>query len=145
MVQAALPETEFEPETAPHAATGAPLRQGMPPARDMPGRMPGATPEGSPHVNRKAKLLLDAASGFCSLARPRNEDTAVFREFFSPLIGACASAARRSLAAMIAPNAYVPRSVVFYLALDELEVAAPILLLSPVLKEADLVALARKL
>ena len=94
---------------------------------------------------RSARLLLEAASNFCALARPTSRDISVFREFFTQLIDACGSSERRALAATIANNAYVPRSIVLYLALDELEVAAPILLLSPVLKEADIIALARKL
>ncbi len=95
--------------------------------------------------DKKARLLLDAASDFCMRERPREEDIKVFREFFTQLIGTCRPADRRALSATIAPNAYVPRSIVFYLALDETEVAAPVLLLSPVIKEADIIALARKL
>lgn len=95
--------------------------------------------------DKKARLLLDAASDFCMRERPREEDIKVFREFFTQLIGTCRPADRRALSATIAPNAYVPRSIAFYLALDETDVAAPVLLLSPVIKEADIIALARRL
>lgn len=94
---------------------------------------------------RKAEILAEAARQFSQIERPGPSQINVFREFFYQLIDGCDKAERRRLSILLAGNVYVPRQIVIYLALDEKEVAAPVLLFSKVLNEADIVQLANRL
>jgi hypothetical protein len=87
---------------------------------------------------RKAGLLGEAARNFCGIARPTQQDTTVFRELFYQLVDGSDKAERRALAAALARNAYTPRTILLYLALDEYDIAAPVLLFSEALGELDI-------
>lgn len=94
---------------------------------------------------RKAELLSEATRQFCSLNRPGKAEITQFKEFFYQLIDGCGKAERRKLAVALSSNPYVPRPIIFYLAMDDKEVAAPVLLFSQVLNEADIVILSERL
>ncbi len=94
---------------------------------------------------RKAGLLGEAARNFCAIARPTQHDTTVFRELFYQLVDGSDKAERRVLAASLARNVYTPRTILFYLAMDEYDIAAPVLLFSEALNEVDIKNLAIRL
>jgi hypothetical protein len=87
---------------------------------------------------RKAGLLGEAARHFGALARPTRQDISVFRELFYQLVDGSTKAERRVIAASLARNAYTPRTILLYLALDDYDVAAPVLLFSDSLTEQDI-------
>jgi hypothetical protein len=91
---------------------------------------------------RKAGLLGEAARHFGALARPTRQDISVFRELFYQLVDGSTKAERRIIAASLARNPYTPRSILLYLALDDYDVAAPVLLFSDSLTEQDICNLA---
>jgi uncharacterized protein (DUF2336 family) len=91
---------------------------------------------------RKADLLAEAARNFCGIARPTHHDTTVFRELFYQLVDGSDKAERRALAASLARNVYTPRTILLYLALDDYDIAAPVLLFSEALGENDIKNLA---
>jgi uncharacterized protein (DUF2336 family) len=94
---------------------------------------------------RKASLLAEVARDFCDSDRPTLEETARFKEMFYQFIDACDRGQRRALASSLSRFVYTPRQVLIYLALDDLDVAAPVLLFADGLNEADIVILARRL
>lgn len=129
-----------------HAASLEPTRQPHAPAIAASGPSLAATVEINAATRaRKAELLAEAARQLGDTARPDARQITMFKEFFYQLIDGCDKAERRRIAVALAANAYVPRPVVLYLALDDKEVAAPVLLFSPVLNEADIVLLAERL
>lgn len=93
---------------------------------------------------RKAGLLSEAARNFCGIARPTHHDTTVFRELFYQLVDGSDKAERRALAASLARNVYTPRTILLYLALDDYDIAAPVLLFSEALGENDIKNLAMR-
>lgn len=94
---------------------------------------------------RKAALLTDAVRQFNALDRPSLIDISLFKELFYQLAGGCDASERRHLASLLARNVYLPRPIAMFFSIDEYEVAAPILLFSPVLNEVDLATLAKRL
>ena len=97
-----------------------------------------------PRVRRKTRILIDATRHFCELPRARYGDVEQYKELFYQLIGSMPPADRRIISAMLARNAYTPRQVALYLALDKVEIAAPFLLFSPVLSKRDLEKIVQK-
>lgn len=95
--------------------------------------------------SRKASLLTDAARQFNELERPSQTDISLFKELFYQLVEGCEPSHRRQLSALLARNDYLPRQIAVFLAIDDYDIAAPVLLFSPVLNEADLVLLAQRL
>lgn len=93
---------------------------------------------------RKSDLLVEAARHFCDLARPKPQEISLFKELFYQFIDVSDKSERRMLAATLARNPYTPRTVLLFLALDECEIAAPILLFSEALTEGDIAAIARR-
>ena len=96
-------------------------------------------------TSRRGTILAESVRDFCQLERPDHADISRFKELFYQLIQSLGIAERRSLSASLASNHYIPRTVVLFLAMDELEVAAPVLLFSPVINESDILSLARRL
>ncbi len=94
---------------------------------------------------RKAGLLGEAARNFCAIARPTQHDVTMFRELFYQLVDGSDKAERRVLAASLARNVYTPRTILLYLAMDEYDIAAPVLLFSDALNEVDIKNLAIRL
>jgi hypothetical protein len=87
---------------------------------------------------RKAGLLGEAARHFGALTRPTRQDISVFRELFYQLVDGSTKSERRVMAASLARNPYTPRTILLYLALDDYDVAAPVLLFSDSLTEQDI-------
>ncbi|MEZ5872391.1 MAG: DUF2336 domain-containing protein [Nitratireductor sp.] len=94
--------------------------------------------------SRRSMILMDSVRDFCQLERPQQSDIARFKELFYQLIQSASVADRRSISASLAGNHYIPRTVILFLAMDVLEVAAPVLLFSPLINEADIISLARR-
>ena len=94
---------------------------------------------------RRSTILMEIVRDFCQLERPDQADISRFKEIFYQLIQSVGIVERRSLSASLAACHYVPRTVVLFLAMDELEVAAPVLLFSPVINESDIISLARRM
>lgn len=87
---------------------------------------------------RKAGLLSDAARHFSSISRPTARDITIFKELFYQLVDGADKGERRSLAAILSRNVYTPRTVLIFLALDDPDIAAPVLMFSEALNEIDL-------
>jgi len=83
------------------------------------------------------KLLLGQVQNFSLLARPRMADIHALKEFFYSLIGKTDADYRRQISILLSQNAYTPRQIAIFLALDPIAVATPILLYSPILGEKD--------
>lgn len=94
---------------------------------------------------RKSELLLDATRQFCGLSRPTRNETVMYKELFYQLIYETGKPDRRSISAMIARNPYVPRTIAYCLALDDDDIAAPVLMFCPLFGELDILQLVRRL
>jgi len=114
-------------------------------SRPAPVRPAPENPEPARPASRKAALLAQATREFSATPRPSPADIARYKEFFYQMIDGCGPVERRALAASLGINPYVPRPIVFYLAIDEKDVAAPILLFSPAINEADIGPLSARL
>ncbi len=95
--------------------------------------------------NRRATALLDATRHFASLTRPTRENVLAYKEFFYQFIASTAKPDRRTMSATLAGLSSCPRPIALYFSLDDEDIAAPMLLFSPVLNEADLCRFARRL
>lgn len=98
------------------------------------------TLSGSGHsANHKTDDLLAAAvAGFTSLTRPGRYESQQFEDLALPLLETATQRARRQVSAILAQHDAAPRKLVLALAHDNIEVSAPLLLRSPVLKTTDL-------
>ncbi len=94
---------------------------------------------------RKSGLLIDAARQFCSISRPTRNDLVVFKELFYQLLDGADKSERRLLSATLARNPYTPRTILYCLALDEPDIAAPVLMFCEAINEFDIVQLAKRL
>ena len=95
--------------------------------------------------SRKAALLIDATRQFCTISRPERHDIDVYKELFYQFVDGLSKAEKRQVAVSLSRNAYIPRTAMMYLALQDHDIAAPILLFSEALNEADIAILASKL
>lgn len=87
------------------------------------------------------ELLAAAVAGFTSLTRPGRYDSQQFEDLALPLLDTASPRARRQVSAILAQHDFAPRTLVLKLANDNIEIAAPLLLRSPVLTTADLAAI----
>lgn len=94
---------------------------------------------------KSSSILLESTRQFCEINRPTIEDISTYKAFFYQFIDTLPDTDKRQVAAVLARNPYTPRPIGLYLAMDRLEVAAPFLLFSPILKEMDLKAISRKM
>ena len=94
---------------------------------------------------KSSSILLESTRQFCEKNRPTIEDISTYKAFFYQFIGTLPDTDKRQVAAILARNPFTPRPIGLYLAMDKLEVAAPFLLFSPILKELDLKAISRKM
>ncbi|WOC15231.1 DUF2336 domain-containing protein [Pseudochrobactrum sp. MP213Fo] len=83
-------------------------------------------------------LLAATVAGFTSLTRPGRHESQQFEDLAMPLLETASPRARRQVSAILAQHDVAPRKLVLALANDTIEVAAPLLLRSPVLTTADL-------
>lgn len=83
-------------------------------------------------------LLAAAVAGFTSLTRPARYESQQFEDLALPLLETATPRARRQVSAILAQHDFAPRKLVLTLANDSIEVAAPLLLRSPILTTTDL-------
>lgn len=95
--------------------------------------------------SKKAELLIESTGQFVQIERPSHKDLLLYKELFYQLVDGCEQAERRKLAMLLSRNPFTPRQIALFFAIDNKDVAAPILLFSPVLNEADIAILARRL
>lgn len=101
---------------------------------------------GTEEQNRRGTLLLEATKQFCNERQHNKPDAAnQFKQLFYSLINETSVEMRKLISSRLARNPFTPRTVAYCLAMDVLEVAAPFLLISPVLWEKDLLQLVEKL
>ena len=94
----------------------------------------------------RAKLLYDSTVQFCNhndRAAPIGRDQ--FIQLFYSFIGDTNDSTKRLISSRLARNHNTPRSIAYYLAMDSIEIATPVLLISPVFWETDLLQLIEKL
>ncbi len=100
---------------------------------------------GKPAVSRKrgkkrdqGTLLVDRVEQFALLKRASREDLSSLKEFFYSLVNKADKEQRRRMSVALARNPYTPRSILLFLAMDEVDIASPILLFSQSLSENDI-------
>lgn len=104
-------------------------------------------PKAMPQKKRtkSSSILLESTRQFCEIKRPSLEDISAYKAFFYQFIDTLPDTDKRQVAAILARNPFTPRPIGLYLAMDKIDVAAPFLLFSPILKELDLNAISRKM
>lgn len=86
----------------------------------------------------RQRLLLGVAS-LCDSAPPGSEMEPVLSEIFLTLAAQAETDIRKVLAERLAGSEWAPPALINMLALDEIEIARPVILASPLLKDADLI------
>ena len=90
-----------------------------------------------PGADARQRLLLGVVA-LCDAQPPAGELSPVLSEIFLTLAGQAERDIRRMLSERLAHADWAPRAVVNALALDEIEIARPILASSPILQDDDL-------
>lgn len=85
-------------------------------------------------------LLAAAVSAFSTSERPTAQERQQFSDLAIPLLAYASLRARRQAAATLSESALAPKELLLALADDLIEVAAPVLLRSPLLSSSDLSA-----
>lgn len=93
----------------------------------------------------RANILVDAARQFSNNPTPDRQAIEQFKSLFYGMARDVGPSQMRLISAMLSRCVHLPAQVAYYLALGEFEIAAPVLLLSPVLKNADLLKMTPKL
>lgn len=93
---------------------------------------------------RNQSSLVDLSLKFASISRPTSKDISLFQEQFYTLILNTDSRERQKIAQAIAHCEYVPKPLIIFMAMEEIAIAKSPLLLSPILKPADLNILINK-
>ncbi|MFP5296440.1 MAG: DUF2336 domain-containing protein [Alphaproteobacteria bacterium] len=91
----------------------------------------------NPSPDARQRLLLGVMA-LCDVSPPAGERSPVLGEIFLTLAKQAEREVRRALAERLAGAEWAPAALVNVLALDEIEIARPILLSSPVLQDDDL-------
>lgn len=86
-------------------------------------------------------LLAAAISAFTMTPRPSGQEKQQFNDLVIPLLSQASVRARRHAAAVLSESDLAPKELIFALANDLVEIAAPILLRSPLLEPTDLIEL----
>lgn len=89
-------------------------------------------------------LLTASITAFCSVARPAKSDAQQLEDLAVPLLPLTSPRVRRHAAAVLSELAHAPRRLIMALAEDDVDISAPILLRSPVLKTGDLIDIIRR-
>lgn len=92
-------------------------------------------------AGKAERLFRAAVSAFCSLTRPSRREIAQFEDLAVPLFDMVSLEARRFAAAALSECEYAPIALVRLLGNQPVDVAAPLIIRSPVLKDIDLIAL----
>jgi uncharacterized protein (DUF2336 family) len=90
---------------------------------------------------RQDRLLRAAISAFCSIPRPSRREIAQIEDLAMPLLDAAAPETRRFVAAALSECCYPPADLVRRLTKEPVDIAAPLLVRSEALSDADLIAL----
>ena len=83
-------------------------------------------------------ILVDRVEQFALLKRATPEELSSLKEFFYVLINKANREQRRRISVALARNIYAPRSILIFLAMDDVDVASPVLLFSQSLTDKDL-------
>lgn len=96
-------------------------------------------------ISKHNNTLIEATRQFSILSRPSAHEIIIFKELFYELINRLEPHDRRVISAMLARCHFTPRAIALYFSQDDLAIAAPFLLFSPVLGERDLLAISDKM
>ena len=88
--------------------------------------------------------LIELAQNFASLDRPTAAEINQFRDMFYILILKTTPAERMEISHILSRGHYTPRPVALYFGMEGIEIAAPMLLFSPVLNAIDLMQIVKK-
>ena len=102
---------------------------------------PPSKPRGT---TRKLDPLVEASVQFGNNLRPTAGELKAFKELFFTLIFRADAKAKRKLSTALSRSNYTPRTIAIFFSMEEIEISAPMLLFSPVLRERDLNALIAK-
>ncbi|MBA8901332.1 DUF2336 domain-containing protein [Phyllobacterium sp. P30BS-XVII] len=86
-------------------------------------------------------LLTASITAFCCVARPAKSDARQLEDLAVPLLALASPRVRRHAAAALSEIPHAPKRLILALAADDVDISAPLLLRSPVLKPADLIGL----
>jgi uncharacterized protein (DUF2336 family) len=89
-------------------------------------------------------LLTASITAFCCVARPGKSDAQQLEDLAVPLLPLTSPRVRRHAAAVLSEFPHAPRGLIMALAEDDVDISAPVLLRSPVLKTADLLDIIRR-
>lgn len=92
-------------------------------------------------AGKAERLFRAAVSAFCSLTRPSRREIAQLEDLTLPLFDFVSVDARRYVSAALSECEHAPPALVRRLCEEPVEVAAPLLVRSPVLRDVDLIAL----
>ncbi|MGB3391698.1 MAG: DUF2336 domain-containing protein [Pseudaminobacter sp.] len=92
-------------------------------------------------AGKAERLFRAAVSAFCSLTRPTRQEITQFEDLALPLFQMVSVEARRFAAAALSECAYAPIALVRQLSNQPVDIAAPLIVRSPVLRDIDLIAL----
>lgn len=95
--------------------------------------------------SEQARLLLDATYVFRRNKQYSVKIAEIYKNLFYALVGEISESDLKKISSILAPHHFTPRQITYFLAESSISVAAPILLLSPVLGEIDLITLAGRL
>ena len=87
---------------------------------------------------RKQSSLIDLSGRFASLTRPSSKAVNLFQEQFYTLILNASSVERKMISQTLARSEYVPKAIIIFFAMEEIAIAQPALLYSPVLQPRDI-------
>ena len=92
------------------------------------------------HANRKDEILRAAVSAFVALSKPNRRDCNQIEDLSLPILPFASEQTKRFICAALAENRSAPGNLVRRLCDEPVAICSPLLLLSPVLESADLVA-----
>ncbi len=94
--------------------------------------------------HRSEQLFRASVSAFCSLTRPSKAETAQFRELATALFDKVSGEAKRFASATLSDLSAAPVELVQLLASQPIDIAAPLLARSPLLKPSDFVRIVER-
>jgi len=89
-------------------------------------------------VEKRDELLLMATRRFCGLDAYDRLGIDQYTEAFYGLIGHASSKLKFEIASLLSTNKFTPRAIMYYLACESIDIAAPIIRSSPVPSQLDL-------
>lgn len=92
-------------------------------------------------AGKSERLFRAAVSAFCSLTRPTRREIAQLEDLALPLFDLVSVDARRFAAAALSECDYAPRALLMRLCNETVDIAAPLLIRSRLLKDIDLITL----